>query len=108
MILYHRIGRDGIRPLKSIPYVTPVGADLTEFSKLALRNASGCLPAWHPNFPVIQQAHGAAGHVGAGELHADPLLVEELVLRNRDHFTHVPAVDFQECRAGFLQISPEW
>ena len=74
---------------------------------MAERNASGCLPAWHPNFPVIQQAHSAANHVGAGELHADPLLVEELVLRNRDHFTHVPAVNFQQRRTRFFQIPPE-
>ena len=105
MIFDHGVGSYCAGAIKSIPQVTPVRSDLTEIIEPTQRECSliGSSPG-DPHLAVVEQPEGAAGHVGAGELHARPLPADEFRFGNRDHLADVPPVDLQQGRAGILDV----
>ena len=84
VVLHHRIGCYRVCRLEAIPNVASVGTDLPEFSEVAQRNVCRVPTARNPHFTIFQQPERCAHQVGAGELHAGPLLASKLSLAGKE------------------------
>ena len=100
----HWIRRNTVRWFKSVPNIPYVGADFAEFGHRAEGYLAGGGFAGNPDLAVVQQAEGAAGEVGAGELHAGPFPAHQPGFGDGNQLADVPAVNSYQRGAGILEI----